>query len=107
MHGHTNIKDRQCAHIVILWRVPVTVFVVNEVKLSVNHSYLSLDLFLCILFNYIYFGDMFRHQVPSSGQYYVMKTYLYNALHKLISLWDPTTLSLLQSWKYLTLYVIN
>jgi hypothetical protein len=34
---------------------------------SVNHSYLSLDLFLFILFNYIDFGDMFRHQVPADG----------------------------------------
>jgi hypothetical protein len=42
---------------------------INEIKLSVSHSYLSLDLYLFILFNYIDFGDMFRHQVPSLGQY--------------------------------------
>jgi hypothetical protein len=74
---------------------------INEIKLSVNHSYLSLDLYLFILFNYIDFGDMFRHQVPSSGQYYVMTIYPYNAMHMLISLWDSTTLSLLQYWNYL------
>jgi hypothetical protein len=35
----------------------------------VSHSQLlSLDLFLFILFYYIDFGDMFRHQVPSSGR---------------------------------------
>jgi hypothetical protein len=78
----------------------------NEEIISRNciaHSYLSLDLFLFILFNYIDFGDMFRHQVPSSGQYYVMTTCLYNAMHMLISKWDPTTLSLLQYWNYLAL----
>jgi hypothetical protein len=84
--------------------LPVTI---NEIKLSVNHSYLSLDFYLFILFNYIDFGDMFRHQVPSSGQYYVMTTYPYNAMHMLISLWDPTMFSLLQYWNYLTFYVIN
>jgi hypothetical protein len=101
--GHVCVHTRAHAHIYIY----ICTQHINEVKLSVNHSYLSLDLFLFILFNYINFGNMFRHQVPSSGQYYVMTAYPYNALHKLISLWDPTMLSLLQSWKYLILYVIN
>jgi hypothetical protein len=57
---------------------------------------MSLDLYLFILFNYIDFGDMFRHQVPLSGQYYIMTTYPYYAMHMLKSLWDSTTLSLLQ-----------
>jgi hypothetical protein len=39
---------------------------INKKKLSVNHSYLSLDLYFFILFNCIDFGDMFRHQVPKS-----------------------------------------